>query len=96
MYTITTLVTGSDQIRTHIAWVWVLRFAQQERKRRGGRTWWVHVAGEGLGTWRRAAEAAPPETERTRGTRENRERDKTESRKEHAAGNRRTRGRGAG
>jgi hypothetical protein len=93
MYIISTLATGSDQIRTHIGWVWVLRSAQQERKRRGGAP---GGCSSGLGTWRRAteaAEAAPPETERTRGTRQNRER---ERRKEYAAGNRRTRGRGAG
>jgi len=43
----TTLIIGSDQIQIEIAWVWELGFAQQERKRRGGRTWWVLVAGEG-------------------------------------------------
>jgi hypothetical protein len=93
MYIISTLATGSDQIRTHIGWVWVLRSAQQERKRRGGAP---GGCSSGLGTWRRAteaAEAAPPETQRTRGTRQNRER---ERRKEYAAGNRRTRGRGRG
>lgn len=75
MYIISTLATGSDQIRTHIGWVWVLRSAQQERKRRGGAP---GGCSSGLGTWRRATEAAevaPPETERTRGTRQNRERE---------------------
>jgi hypothetical protein len=49
----------------------VLGLAQKEAKRRGARTWWVLIAGEGpgedpakglmmlhLGTWRRAAAAA--------------------------------------
>ena len=41
--------------------VWVHGFAQRERERRGGHTWWVLVAGEGpdedLGRWRRDAAA---------------------------------------
>jgi hypothetical protein len=49
----------------------VLGLAQKEAKRRGARTWWVLIAGEGpgedlakgltmlhLGTWRREAAAA--------------------------------------
>jgi hypothetical protein len=63
-----------DTMRRSRPRVWVLRFAQQERKRRGGRTWWVLVAGKTPSTWRRAAAAGapPPETDsaqtRTRGT----------------------------
>jgi hypothetical protein len=57
----------------------VLGFAPKERKRWGGRTWWVLAAGEGpepedgdLETWRTAALAyAAIETERTRRTRKN-------------------------
>lgn len=41
-HTITTLVTGSDKI--HIAWVWVLRFAQQETEEKG----WAHLVGARL------------------------------------------------
>jgi len=78
----TTLIIGSDQIQIEIAWVWELGFAQQERKRRGGRTWRVLVAGEGpedrgLGTAAAAtAKSSPPKTDRahTRGTGERRER----------------------
>jgi len=42
--------------------VWVLGFAQQEGKRRGGNTLWVLVAGltdEGLRTWRRGGGSPP-------------------------------------
>lgn len=49
--------------------VWMLGFAQEKRKTRGGRTWWVIAADEGhedggFGTWRKAAAAqsSAPET----------------------------------
>ena len=58
----TTLVIVSDQFRIQTSYV-LGGFEMQERKRRGGRTWWVLVTGEGpengdLGTSRRAAAAA--------------------------------------
>ena len=50
--------------------IWVLRFAHQEGKRRGGNTFCVLVAGEeideDLGTWRRAAAVAQSGGERKR------------------------------
>jgi hypothetical protein len=50
MYIISTLATGSDQIRTHIGWVWVLRSAQQNGREgvghlEGARLVWVPGAG---------------------------------------------------
>jgi hypothetical protein len=81
----------SDQIQIEIAWVWELGFAQQERKKRGGRTWWVLVAGEGpqnkgLCT-AAAASRRPPsrrhqkQIERTRGARENDAREQKQGRR---------------
>jgi hypothetical protein len=78
-----------NQIQIKIAWVWELGFAQQEGKKRGGRTWWVLVAGEGpqnkgLGT---AASRRPPsrrhqkQMERTRGARENDAREQKQGRR---------------
>jgi hypothetical protein len=59
--------------------VWMLDFAQQEGKRRGGHTWRVLVAGEEpdadlakgrMGTWGRAAALAPVVAARKKATRD--------------------------
>jgi len=52
------LVTGSDP-NTNSLGFRVLRFAHQEGKRRGGRTWWALVNGEGPSEDGRSAPPPP-------------------------------------
>jgi hypothetical protein len=66
MHTTLSWIKSDPDMRIASSRVWVLGLAQHERKRRGGRTCWVLVAGRGpedryLGIWRRASASAAGE-----------------------------------